>query len=141
MAHAGSFRINISIASMHRLTDSILDVSNIFQHINIPVNEIICVSPQAYYLGWSERYYPNVPLNIYYGPLCLQFMNLIQGRKPVERQWNILLGAVVTILKNKKLQLITIYTSNSYLMEQCPILQYLWIILSTPLIMRQSLLN
>ena len=37
--HADSFRINISIANMHRLTAMILDVSNEFQTKNVPINE------------------------------------------------------------------------------------------------------
>ena len=106
MAHADSFRINISIADIHRLTASILDVTNAFQNTNLPIHERFFVSPPPYYLDWFERYYPNVPLNRDYGPFCLQCMNGIQGKKPDGRQWNRLLDAVVSILKYKK---ITIY--------------------------------
>ena len=35
VAHSESFKINVAIASMHRLTDSILDVSNTFQNKNV----------------------------------------------------------------------------------------------------------
>ena len=63
VAHADSFRTNIDIASMHRLTDSILDVSNEFQNTNVPIHEIFCVSSPPYYLDWLEMYYHNVPLN------------------------------------------------------------------------------
>ena len=70
---------------MHRLTASILDVSNAFQNTNVPIHEIFCVSPPPYYLDWFERSYPNVPLNRYDGPFCLQCMNGIQGTKPSGR--------------------------------------------------------
>ena len=68
MVHADSFRINISIEYMHRLTAIILDVSNASQNTNVPINERVCVSPPPYYLDFFERYYPNVPLNRYDGP-------------------------------------------------------------------------
>ena len=99
MAHADSFRINIDIAAMHRLTARILYVSDAFHNTNFPLHERVCVSPPPYYLHWFEIYYPNVPLIRYYGPFCFQCMNVIQGIKPAGRQWNILLDAVVTILK------------------------------------------
>ena len=63
MAHADSFRMNISIAYIHRLTAIILDVSNAFQNTNVPIHERVCVSPPPYYLDWFERSYTNVPLN------------------------------------------------------------------------------
>ena len=63
VAHADSFIINISIASMHRLTARILDVSNAFQNTNFPIHERVCVSPPPYYIDWFERSYYNVPLN------------------------------------------------------------------------------
>ena len=50
VAHADSFIINISIADMHILTARILDVSNAFQNKNVPIHEIVCVSPPPYYL-------------------------------------------------------------------------------------------
>ena len=53
---------------MHRLTASILDVSNVFQNTNFPIHEIICVSPPPFYLDWFEISYPNVPLNRHDGP-------------------------------------------------------------------------
>ena len=71
VAHTDSFRINISIAYMRRLTARILDVSNEFQNTNVPIYERGFVSPPPYYLEWFERYYPNVPLNRYDGPFCL----------------------------------------------------------------------
>ena len=101
MAHADLFRINIAIANMHRLTASILDVSNAFQNTNVPIHERFCVSPPPYYLNWFEISYPNVPLNRDDGLFFLQCMNGIQGTKPAGRQWNRLLDAVVTILKYK----------------------------------------
>ena len=102
MAHADSFRINISIASMHRLAAIILDVNNAFQNKNVPIHERVCVSPPPYYLDWFERSYPNVPLNRDDGPFFLQCINGIQGTTPAGRQQDILLGAVVTILEYKK---------------------------------------
>ena len=77
VAHADSFIINIAIASMHKLTSRILDVSNAFQNTNVPLNRD-------------------------YGQFCLQCMNVIQGTKPDGRQWNRLLDTVVTILEYKK---------------------------------------
>ena len=59
VAHAESFRIKISIASMHRLTARILDVSYAFQNTNIPIHDRVCVSPPPYYLDWFERSHPN----------------------------------------------------------------------------------
>ena len=87
---------------MHRLTASILDVSNAFHNNNVPIHEIVCVSQTPYYIDWFEISYPNVPLNQDDGPFFFQCMNVIQGTKPAERQWNILLDVVVTIIKYKK---------------------------------------
>ena len=101
VAHADSSRINIAIASMHRLTARILYVSNAFQNKNVPIYERVFVIPPPYYLDWSEISYPNVPLNQDDGPFCLQCMNRIQGTKPAGRQWNRLLDAVVTIINDK----------------------------------------
>ena len=64
MAHADSFRFNIAILDMHRITAIILDVIKAFQNTNVPIHEIVCVSPPAYHLDWSEKYYPNVTLNL-----------------------------------------------------------------------------
>ena len=102
MAHANSFRINISIADICRLTARILDASNAFQNTNVPIHKIFCVSSPPYYLNWFEISYPNVPLNRYDGPFFLQCMNSIQWGESAERQWNILLDSVVTIIKCKK---------------------------------------
>ena len=102
VAHADSFRINIDIASVNRLTASILDVSNAFQNTNVPIHERVCVSPPPYYLNWFEISYPNVPINQYDGPFCLLCMNGIQGKNPAGRQWNRLLDAVGKIIKYKK---------------------------------------
>ena len=49
VAHADSFRINIAIASIHRINARILDVSNEFQNKNVPIHERVCVSPPPYY--------------------------------------------------------------------------------------------
>ena len=64
VAHADSFRINISIAAMHRLTARILYVSNEFHNTNVPIHERVCVSPPPYYIDRFEICHPNVPLNI-----------------------------------------------------------------------------
>ena len=69
---------------MHRLTDRIVDVSNIFQNTNVPIHERVCVSPPPYYIDWFERSYPNVPLNRDDGTFCLQCMNGIQGKIHLE---------------------------------------------------------
>ena len=37
--------VKIYIADMHSLTVSILDVSNVLQNTNVPINEIFCVIP------------------------------------------------------------------------------------------------
>ena len=63
VSHSDSFIINFSIADMNRITARILDFSNEFQNKNVPIHEIVCVSPQPYYLDWFERSYPNVPIN------------------------------------------------------------------------------
>ena len=63
MAHVDSFRINIAISDMHRLTARILDVSNAFKNKNVPINEIVRDSPPPYYLDWFETSYPNITLN------------------------------------------------------------------------------
>ena len=78
--------INIDIAAMHRLTTKILDISNYLQNKNVPINEIVCVSPPPYYLEWFEQFHPNVPLNKYSGPFCLQYINVIQGKKLTRQQ-------------------------------------------------------
>ena len=53
---------------MHRLTASILDVSNAFQKTTVPIHERVCVSPSPYYIDWFERSYPNVSINRDDGP-------------------------------------------------------------------------
>ena len=116
--HADSFRINISIANMHRLTAMILDVSNEFQTKNVPINERFFVSTPPYYLDWFKISYPNVPINLYDGTFCLQCMNVIQGKKPSGRQCNRLLDAVVTILKYSNITIdhdiyITVFTDGT----------------------------
>ena len=39
-----------AIVDMHRLTASILDVSNEYQNTNVPIHEIICVITPPYFL-------------------------------------------------------------------------------------------
>ena len=103
MAHADSFRINIAIAYMDGLNVSIFDVSNAIQNTNVPIHLIVCVSPPPYYLDWFEISYPNVSLNQDDGPFFLQCTNGIQGTKPAGRQWDILLDAVVKIIRYKNI--------------------------------------
>ena len=75
---------------------------SIDQNKNVPINEILCVSPPPYYLDWFERSYPNVPINRDDFPFCLCYMNGVQGGKPARRQCNRPLDIVVTIIKYKK---------------------------------------
>ena len=81
VAHTDSFRINISIAAMHRLTPRILYLSHAFQNTNVPIYVRVCVIPQPYYLDWFEMSHRNVPLNRDDGPFFIQSMNVIQGEK------------------------------------------------------------
>ena len=92
----------MSIAAIHRLNAIILYFSNEFQNKNFPIHERVCVSPPTYYLDWFEISYPNVPLNRNDGPFCLQCMHGIQGKKTAEKKCNILLDAVVKMIKYKK---------------------------------------
>ena len=103
VGHNDSFRINIAITAMHRITSRILDVSNAFQNTNVPIHGRVCVIIPPYYLYWFEIFYPNVTLNRDNGPFCLQRMNGIQEKNPSRRQWNRLLDAAVTIIKYKKI--------------------------------------
>ena len=102
VAHADSFRIKIDISFMHKLNARILNFSNEFQDTNVTINEKNCVNPPFYYNDWFERSYPNVHINRYDAPFCLQCMNVIQGTNPAGRKWNILLDAVVTSINYKK---------------------------------------
>ena len=54
------------------------------KHKKFPIHERVCVSPPPYYLERFERLYPNVPINRYDGPFCLQCMNVIQGKIQLE---------------------------------------------------------
>ena len=63
LAHSDSFRINISISDNHRLTASILYISNDLHNLKVPINERVCVIPTPYYLDWFEKSYPNFHLN------------------------------------------------------------------------------
>ena len=79
MAHYDYFRINISIADMHRLAARILDVINAFQNFENPIYERVCVGPPPYYLDWFGNFYPNIPLNRDEDNVFLWCMNGIQG--------------------------------------------------------------
>ena len=70
---------------MNIRTDRILDVSNAFQNKNAPIQKLVCVIAPHYYLDWFEKYYPNVTLNRYGGPFCLQCMNGIQEKKQPDK--------------------------------------------------------
>ena len=119
VAHDDPFIINIAIAAMNILTSRFLDFINAFQNNNVPINERICVSPLTYYLDWFKRYYPNVPLNWYYGSFFLQCMNVIQGVKPVRLQCNILLDTVFAILKYNKMPVYHDIYIKETLVEGC----------------------
>ena len=84
---------------MHWFTDRILDVSNSFQNTNVPIHERVCFIPTPYYLEWFEKYYPNIYTNQYHGPFYLQCVNGIQVTNPDGRQCNIMIDAVVEIIK------------------------------------------
>ena len=99
MVHADSYRINISIADIHILATRILDVGNSFHNKNSSIHKIVGFSSSPYYLEWFERSYPNGTLNRYEGPFFLQCMNRMQVTKPSRGQCNILLYAVVTVIK------------------------------------------
>ena len=75
MEHADSLVIIIAIVAMHKLTVSILDVSSAFQNKNAPIHEIFSVSTPPYYIDWSEKSYPNFPLNRNDGPFCIHCVN------------------------------------------------------------------
>ena len=141
MAHNDSFIINIAIASIHRLTARILDVSNVFKNKNFTIHERVCVIPPPYYLEWFERSYPHVTLNRDDGPFFLQCMNGIQVENPSGRQLNRLLDAVVTILKYKKITIDHAIYIKVFLMEQFPILQYPLMMFSILLITRTHFLK
>ena len=74
-----------------------------FRINNVPVHETVCVSPQPYYLDWLEKPYPNISLNLYGVPFCLQCMNIIQDTKTSRRKWNRLLDAAAKNFKYKKI--------------------------------------
>ena len=75
VSHYDSFRFNIGTTAMHRLNMSSLDEINEFRNTNVPIHEIVCVSPPSYYLYWFEKCYPNAPLNQDDGPFCIQLVN------------------------------------------------------------------
>ena len=141
MAHADSLRINIAIASLHRITLMILDVSNSFQNRYVLIHEIVCVITLPYYLDWFEISYLNIPLNRNYGPFCLQCMNLIQGKIHMEDnvidyflQWS-------QSLSIRRAQLIMLSTTMFLLMAQCPILHSPVMMLAILLITRTHFLK
>ena len=138
MAHDDSFRINIAIADMHRLTARILYFNNAFNNMNVPINKRICFSPQTYYMYWFERYYPNVTLNQDSGIFFIQCMSGIQV-KTAGKKWNGLPDAVVKILKYKKS---TIYHDVYIKVLYYGTVSYIKMMMfSTLTIMRQNILN
>ena len=125
LAHYDSFRINISIKAMCRITTRIFYASNVFQNTNVPINERICVSPPTYYLDCFERYYSNITLNWHEGSFCLQRMNLLQEKiQPDDNRFKYLIQWLQW-LNIRKEQLTMPSKSRSYLMGQCHILQFL----------------
>ena len=105
MANNNSFRINIAITAIHKLTDRILDVGNAFQNTIFSIYKILYVITPPYYLEWFEKYHPNVPLNQYYGSFPPQCMNINQVTKIDGQQCNRILDAVVTIVKYRKIEI------------------------------------
>ena len=63
VAHYDSYRINIAIVDIHRLSARILDVINALQNTNVTIHERVCVSTPPYYLEWFKTFYPNFTLN------------------------------------------------------------------------------
>ena len=53
--HTDSFRINISIVDIHRITASILDVSNTFHNTNVTIHEKVCVITPPYYMDRFKK--------------------------------------------------------------------------------------
>ena len=141
VVHAYSFIINTAIAAMHRLTTSILYVSNAFHNKNIPIREIVYVSTVHYYLDWFEKYYSNVPLNQNDGSLFIQCMNLIQGGGKIDDNGIGYLMQWLQLLNIMKVQFISPSISRFSVMVQCLILKFLIMMLSTLLIMRHNFLN
>ena len=116
VTHADSFIINISIADIHRLSAGILDASDAFQNKNVPIHERVYVSPPPYYIDWFEKSYPNVLLNRYESPFCLQCMNVIQGKNQLDDNGIHSLMQWLQLLYIRKSKLIMPYTSRYYLM-------------------------
>ena len=127
--------------AIHIRNYRIVKVSNEFKNKNDTIHERVCVIPLPYCIYWFERYYPNVPLNQDDGPFCIQHKNGIQGKNHLDNNGIDSLIQCSRFLNIRKSQLIVISTSNSSMMEQCPILQLTLIIFSTLLIMRQNFLN
>ena len=71
VAHSDSFRINIAISAMNRITARIFDFRNDTQDKNVLIYESVCVIQPLYYLEWLERYYTNVTINCDGGPFFL----------------------------------------------------------------------
>ena len=55
VSYSDSFRINIDIANMHRLTVRMMGESNALHNTNTLIHEIVCVSPPPYYLYCFEK--------------------------------------------------------------------------------------
>ena len=141
VAHTYSFRANIYIKDIHRLTDRILDVSNAFQNANFPIHERVCFIPPPYYMDWFKNLTPML-LSI---EIMLHFSSMYEWNTEKKThpnsngidsfmQW-------LKFLNTRKVELIMPSTSRSYIMELCPILRFLLIMLSTLLITRYHLLN
>ena len=56
VSHADSFRFNIGITAMHRLTASILDSINAFKNTNVPIHERVCNIPPPYDIDWFKNF-------------------------------------------------------------------------------------
>ena len=141
VAHAGSFRINIAIASIHILTARILDVSNAFKNTNFTIHERFCVSPPPYYLDCFGSFTPifvSIEMMVhFFSNAWLEFKyqkqtddNVINSLMQWLKCWNI-----------RKSQLIMPFKSRYFLMELCHILWFILMMFSKILIMIQNFLN
>ena len=54
-------------------------------------------------MEWFDKNHNIIPINRHDIRFCLQYMNGRQGTKQSGIQWNILLEAVVTVMKYKKI--------------------------------------
>ena len=139
--HVESFIINIDLSYIHRLSASILDVSNASQNTNIPTHERICVSPPPYYLKWFEKYYPNVPLSQY----KIHFVSNLWMNFKVQYQQDVI--GIVSLMQwlqlwnTRKSPLIISYILRYFQMVLSLILQVFMMMFVIRIITSQPLMN